>query len=66
MRNFKNWFNAFLLVLLFTTIIDLIVNAQGHLANGNIMVMIIVALSILWSALIIRNLFILNKKKNKR
>ena len=66
MKSFKSWINVFFLVLFFTTIIDLIVNAQGHLANGKKMVMVIVTLSILLSALIIRNLFILNKKKNKR
>ena len=66
MKNFKNWVNVFSLVLLFTIIMDLIVNAEGHSANGKETVIIIITLSVLLCALLIRNLFILNKKKNKR
>lgn len=66
MKNFKNWFNAFSLVLLFTIIMDLIFNAQRHSVIGKKTAMIIITLTVLLVALIIRNLFILKRKKNKR
>lgn len=64
--NFKNWFNAFSLVLLFTIIMDLIVYTQRHSINGKKTAMIIITLSVLLYALIIRELFILKREKNKR
>jgi len=65
MKNFKNWFNAFSLVLLFTIIMDLIVNTQRHSINGKKTAMIIITLSVLLCALIIRNLFILKRGEKK-
>lgn len=65
MKNFKNWFNTFSMVLLFTIIMDIIVNVQRHSVNSKKAVMLIITLSVLLCAIIIRNLFILNKK-NKR
>ena len=66
MKNFKTWFNAFFLVLLFTNIIDILVSTSGHSANSKKTVITIITLSVLLSALLIRNLFVLNKKKNKK
>lgn len=66
MKNFKSWFNAFSLVLLFTIILDLIVNAQRGAISSKKTVMVIIILSVLLIALVIKNLSILNKKKTKR
>lgn len=67
MKTFGSWLNAFLMLILFTVIIDIGVYAPQHSVSDKAGVEILIPLSILLSLLVIRTVFILTRKnKNKR
>ena len=67
MKTFSSWLNAFLMVILFTVIIDISVYTPQHSVSDKTGVEILIPLYVLLSVLVVRTLFILTRKnKNKR
>ncbi len=67
MKSFSNWFNGFIMVLLLTLIIDMKVYAPKHSVNAETDAGITILLTLLLIAIVLRSVFILNRKnKSKR